>query len=148
LIRAINDRSPTWQQALLLLLAGLVIGYPSWIGATRGMWGDDGSPYQGLYAVFFFASAVVFLSGFASFLSIAVKALTSPTGAELAAASPPPAAPGGVSRATVVLAYFVWRPSLSRKGDAGLLISIFFGFAAYAVLTRIAVLILASRLRV
>jgi hypothetical protein len=268
LIRGINNRSPTWQQARLLLLAGLVIGYPSLIGATRGMWGGDASPHQGLCAAFFFASAVAFLSGFASFLSITVKALTSPTGAELAAASPPPATPGGVSRAasphialdtianrkafisssaaltilrltlvavvclatyfvlldwgrpplsssygraywliavitlllgrvpfavalirtwkvpdraglalamiggtadllylwdrsarspwltasfglaTVALAYFVWRPSLSRKGDVGLLISIFFGFAAYAALTRIAVLILASRLRV
>jgi hypothetical protein len=49
--------------------------------------------------------------------------------------------------AAVVLACLVWRPSLSRKGDVGLIISIFFGLAAYTVLTRIAVLILASRLR-
>jgi hypothetical protein len=49
---------------------------------------------------------------------------------------------------TVVLAYLVWRPFPSRKGDVGILISIFFGFAAYTVLTRIAVVILASRLRV
>ena len=263
-----KGRSPTWQQALLLVLCGLVIGYPSLIGATHGIWGGDVSPHQGLYVAFFFASAVAFISGFASFLSITVKALISPAGSGPAIATPPPASLGGVSRAappqvvlnavanrkasipssavltllrltlvaavclaiyfglrdwgrpplsssygrsywliavltlllsqlpfavalirtwkvpdraglalamcagatdllylwdrsarspwliasfglaTVILAYSVWRPSLSRKGDVGLLISIFFGFAAYTVLTRIAVVILASRLRV
>jgi hypothetical protein len=231
------------------------------------MWGGDVSPHQGLYRLFFLASAVAFISGLASFLSITVKAITSPTGSGPAVAMPPPASPSGVSRparpqvvldavapreafipssaaltilrltliavvclaiffglrdwgrpplsssygrsywliavlslllsrlpfavalirtwkvpdraglalamcagatdllylwdrsarspwpsasfglAIVVLAYSVWRPSISRKGDVGLLISIFFGFAAYTALTRIAIVILAFQLR-
>jgi hypothetical protein len=268
LVPGIKGRSPTWRQPLLLVLCGLVIGYPSLNGATHGIWGGDVSPHQGIYVAVFFASAVAFISGFASFLSITVKALTSPVGSGPGNTTRPPASPGGDFRAappqvvlnavanreafipssaaltllrltlvaviclanylglrdwgrppfsssygrsywlivvltlllcrlpfavalirnwkvpdraglalamgagatdllylwdrsarspwlsasfglaTVVLAYSVWRPSLSRRGDVGLLISIFFGFAAYTVLTRIVVVILASRLRV
>jgi hypothetical protein len=251
--------------ALLLVVCGLVIGYPSFIGGTHGIWSGDVSPHQGLYMLFFFASTVAFLSGFVSFLSIAAKAITSPAGSG-PAATPPPASPGSVYRpacpqivldavahrevfmpssaaltilrltliavvcvavffalrdwgrpplsssygrsywliavlslllsqlpfavalirtwkvpdraglalaicagaaelqylwdrsarspllsasfglAIVVLAYLEWRPSISRKGDVGLLISIFFGFVAYTALTRIAMVILAFQL--
>jgi len=271
LIRGINSGSLTWQQALLLVVSGLVVGYLSLVGATNGMWGGgQTSSHQGLYVIFFFASAVAFISGFAGFLLITVKTLTSPAGSGPAIVTQPPPSTGGISRTAspqvvldaagdpkafipksaafgalritlvaavclgiflvlrdwgrpplsssygrsywlmaalavllrelpfvaalirtwkvpdraglalamvagvtdilylwdpsprspwlsgclvlaivlvVVLAYLVWRPSISRKGDVGLLISIFFGFAAYTVLTRIAVLILASRLR-
>jgi hypothetical protein len=99
LVLGINGRSPTWQQALLLVLCGLVIGYPSLIGATHGIWGGNVNPHQGLCVAFFFASAVAFISGFASFLSIAVKALTSPAGSGPAFGTPPPASAGDVSRA-------------------------------------------------
>jgi hypothetical protein len=40
-------RSPTWQQALLLVIWGLVVGYPSCAGVTHGMGGGDVSRYQG-----------------------------------------------------------------------------------------------------
>jgi len=46
--------------------------------------------------------------------------------------------------AVVILAYVVWRPSLSRKGDVGILISIFFGFLAYTEVAQIARSILAG----
>ena len=49
--------------------------------------------------------------------------------------------------ATVVLAYLAWRPSFSRKADAGLLISIFFGFIVYTELVHIAVAILSVYMR-
>lgn len=39
-------------------------------------------------------------------------------------------------------------PSLSRKGDFGILVSMFFGFLAYTALTQIALTILSTRLRV
>jgi hypothetical protein len=270
LIRGINSRSLTRQQALLLVVSGLVIGYPSLVGATKGMWGGgEASPHQGLYVILFFASAVAFISGFAGFLLITAKTLTSPAESQAAVAMPTSRSAGGVSRAAppqdalkpvasrkallpnsaslsalritlvaavclasffvlrdwghpslsssygrtywliaaltlllrelpfavalirtskvpdraglalamvagvtdllylwdpsarspllttcfglaavVLAAYLVWRPSLSRTGDFGLLISIFSGLAAYTVLTRIPVLILASRLRV
>jgi hypothetical protein len=57
--------------------------------ATHGIWGGDVSPHQGLYVVFFFAS----------FLSITLKALTSPAGSGPAIGTPPPASAGDVSRA-------------------------------------------------
>jgi hypothetical protein len=88
LIRGINSRSLTWQQALLLVVSGLVVGYPSLVGATNGMWGGGQvSPHQGLYVILFFASAVAFISGFAGFLLITVKTLTSPAGSGVAVAT-------------------------------------------------------------
>jgi hypothetical protein len=69
-------RSPTWQQSLLLLFVGVIIGYPSFVNLS--LWGRPASQYQGLYVIGFFVGAVAFLSGFASFLAISVKAVTSP----------------------------------------------------------------------
>jgi hypothetical protein len=47
-----------------------------------------------------------------------------------------------------VFAYLAWRPSLSRKGDVGTLVSIFFGFLAYTAFVQINLAILAARMRV
>jgi hypothetical protein len=246
-------RSPTWQQSLLLLIFGVIIGYPSFVNLS--LWGRPASQYQGLYVIGFFAGAVAFLSGFASFLAISVKAVTSPTGSRPAITAPshasletsvpgsaaaaltrlritlvavatlacivvlpdwgrppltssygryywlnvfltlllsqlpfaialirtwkapdraglalamiagatqvlgvlfhnlPITAPLGSSSwlgaslglAVVIFACMAWKPFFSRKGDAGLLTSIVFGFLAYTWLTRIAVSILYSR---
>jgi hypothetical protein len=88
-------RSPTWQQSLLLLVFGVVVGYPSCVNIR--IWGGSVSPYQGLYILGFFSGAVAFLSGFASFLAIAVKAVTSPTGSRSAIATPSRATPPQLS---------------------------------------------------
>ena len=71
-------RSPTWQQSLLLLIAGVVVGYPSCIGASHGMWSGDVSQFRGLYVIGFLAGAMAFLSGFIGFVEIAARAVTSP----------------------------------------------------------------------
>jgi hypothetical protein len=246
-------RSPTWQQSLLLLFFGVIIGYPSFVNLS--LWGRPASQYQGLYIIGFFVGAVAFLSGFASFLAISVKAVTSPAGSRPAVAAPsraslqtavPGSAAAALTRlritlaavvtlacivflrdwgrpsltssygryywlnafltlllsqlpfaialvriwkapdraglalamivgaaqvlgvlfhdlpieallgssswlgaslglAAVIFAYMAWKPFFSRKGDAGLLTSIVFGFFAYTWLTRIAVSILYSR---
>jgi hypothetical protein len=44
---------------------------------------------------------------------------------------------GSLGFAVGLLASLAWRPSFSLKGDAGLLISIFFGFVAYTALAQI-----------
>jgi hypothetical protein len=94
-------RSPTWQQSLLLLVFGVVVGYPSCVNIR--IWGGPVSRYQGLYILGFFVGAVAFLSGFASFLAIAVKAVTSPTGsgpgiAVPSRATPPQLFPGAAAK--------------------------------------------------
>ena len=50
---------------------------------------------------------------------------------------------GSLGFAVVLLASLAWRPFFSRKGDVGLLISIFFGFVAYTALAQIGVAIFA-----
>jgi hypothetical protein len=50
---------------------------------------------------------------------------------------------GSLGFAVVLLASLVWQPFFSRKGDVGLLISIFFGFVAYTALAQIGLAILA-----
>jgi hypothetical protein len=83
-------RSPTWQQSLLLLIAGVVVGYPSCIGASHGMWSGDVSQFRGLYIIAFLAGAMAFLSGFIGFVEIAVRAVTSPIESGTAVAVPRP----------------------------------------------------------
>jgi hypothetical protein len=90
-------RSPTWQQSLLLLLFGAVVGYFSFVNLS--IWGGSVSRYQGLYLLGFFVGAVAFLSGFASFLAIAARAVTSPTESRPAIDAPPRASTGATSRA-------------------------------------------------
>lgn len=91
-------RSPTWQQALLLLIGGIVIGYPSFININ--IWGGTVSRYQSFYVLGFFVGAAAFISGFASFLAIAVRAVSSPTessrGIDASLATPVPAFAGNV----------------------------------------------------
>jgi hypothetical protein len=50
---------------------------------------------------------------------------------------------GSLGFAVVLLASLAWRPFFSRKGDVGLLISIFFGFVAYIALAQIGLAIFA-----
>jgi hypothetical protein len=83
-------RSPTWQQSLLLLIFGVVVGYPSGTGIGHAMWGTT-TPFITLYVIAFFASAVAFLSGFIGFLAIAARAITSPIGSGPTVEVPRPA---------------------------------------------------------
>jgi hypothetical protein len=238
-------RSPTWQQSLLLLIFGTVVGYPSCVGMSYEMWGGDVSRYHDWYVLGSVAGAAAFISGFASFLAIAISAVASSagptpvepaqtrvsTGATLAPlrvtlvavvalaayivlrgwGRPPltssygrsywlhalltlllsqlpyavaliriwkvpdraglalamaagatqvfgtffadlryhavhfdrwPWLSASLGLAIVVFAYLAWRPSRSRKGDFGLLIPIFFGFAAYTALAQIVLAVL------
>jgi hypothetical protein len=66
--------SPTSQQALLLLIVGVVVGYTSWVHFD--MWGGKGTPHQGLYGIGLFVGAVSIISGSVSFVAIAVRAVT------------------------------------------------------------------------
>jgi len=81
-------RSPTWQQSLLLVIFGSVVGVPSCVGASHGMFGGTVSQYWVLYVAGSLAGAMAFISGFARFLAISVKAVTSPTGSPSAIAAP------------------------------------------------------------
>lgn len=73
-----TDRGrPRWQQALILLAVGGVVGYFSLGGLTKGMWGGDPSEFQYLYLVVFFASATAFISGIVLLFAVAVKAVFS-----------------------------------------------------------------------
>jgi hypothetical protein len=92
-------RSTTWQQSLLLLIFGVIVGYPSCVGVGHGMWGNA-SPYQGLYVFGAFVGVVAFLAGFVGFLATSVKALAAPPAVGPAAAPSLHASAGPVSRAT------------------------------------------------
>ena len=83
-------RSPTWQQSLLLVIFGGVVGYSCF--ENLDIWGN-GRQHQALYGIGFFAGIVVFISGIVSFLAIAVKAVASPTGSGSAIAARSPAMP-------------------------------------------------------
>ena len=95
-----SARSPTWQQSLLLVIFGVVVGFPSCVGASHGMFGGTVSRYWDLYVAGFLAGTVAFISGFASFLAISVKAVTSPAGSASAIAAPSRASTGAISRVT------------------------------------------------
>ena len=71
-------RSPTWQQSLLLVFFGGVVGYACF--ENLDLWGN-GRQHQALYAIGLFAGIVAFISGIVSFLMIAGKAIASPTAA-------------------------------------------------------------------
>lgn len=92
-------RSPTWQQSLLLLTFGIIVGYPSCVGVGQGMWGGA-SPHQGLYVVGAFAAALAFIAGILGFLETSVRMLTSPPAIGPAATPLRHASAGPVSRAT------------------------------------------------
>ena len=67
-------RSITWQQALLLLILGGVVGYPSF--EHLDIWSKGPSP---IALLGFFAGLLAFIAGCIGFLWIAVRVLTSPT---------------------------------------------------------------------
>ena len=92
-------RFPTSQQALILLIIGVVIGYPSF--ENLSIWGGSVSRYQALYVMGFFAGALAFISGLAAFLALTVRALTSPTASDPSTMPRPRAATGATSRASV-----------------------------------------------
>lgn len=94
-------RPLTWQLALLLLIFGVVVGYPSCVRMSHEMWGGDVSRYHDLYVLGSFAGAVTFLAGVAIFLAITVRAVASPAGSESSLATPPRASPGAVSSAAL-----------------------------------------------
>ena len=56
--------------------------------------------------------------------------------------APRPWLSGSLGFAVVLMASIGWRPFFPRKGDVGLLISIFFGFVAYTALAQIGLAIL------
>lgn len=84
-------RSPTWQQSLLLVIIGGVVGY--FCFENLNIWGGSGREGQALYVIGFLAGIVAFFSGIVSFLVIAAKAVASPIGPESATAVQSPAAP-------------------------------------------------------
>ena len=79
-------RCPTWQQSLILVIFGGVVGYLCF--ENLDIWGN-GRPHQALYRIGFFAGIVTFISGIVSFLAITVKLATLPTesGSAIAARS-------------------------------------------------------------
>jgi hypothetical protein len=67
-------RSITWQQALLLLVFGVVAGYPSF--EHLDIWSKGPSP---IALLGFFAGLLAFIAGCIGFLWIAVRVVTSPS---------------------------------------------------------------------
>jgi heme/copper-type cytochrome/quinol oxidase subunit 4 len=70
-----KGKSPSWRQSLFLIVFGAAVGYSSFV--NMDIWGASASRYQNLDRVGFFAGTVAFIAGFASFLTIAFKAVTS-----------------------------------------------------------------------
>ncbi len=66
-------RSPTLQQAVFLLIFGVIVGGTSWVHFD--MWGGKGTPYQGLLGVGLFVGAVATISRSLSLVAIVVKAV-------------------------------------------------------------------------
>jgi len=64
------------RQALVLLLVGAVVGYPSWVAFEASQWGD----VPGLVGVGLIIAAVSLLSGIIALLVIAVRAYASMVG--------------------------------------------------------------------
>lgn len=83
-------RSPTWQQSLLLVMIGGVVGY--FCFENLDIWGN-GRQGQALYVAGFFAGMVAFILGIVSFIAIAVKGVASPIGSGSAMAVGSPAMP-------------------------------------------------------
>lgn len=100
----------TWQQSLLLVMLGAGVGYPSFVNIS--IWGGAVSRYQGVYILGFFAGALAFISGFVSFLAIAVKVFTSsPESPTVEAPSSPSAVATSVAERSLPLP----RPIVKRQ---------------------------------
>jgi hypothetical protein len=78
---------PKWQQALLLIVAGAIVGYVSF--ENLDIWGATANHFPQLWFLGFVAGAAAFISGFLGFLLIAMKALASSRASEISAASQP-----------------------------------------------------------
>ncbi len=83
-------RSPTWQQSLLPVIFGGIVGYSCF--ENLDIWGS-GRQHQAVYVIGFFAGIVAFISGIVSFFAIAAKAVGSPIGSGSAIAARSPAIP-------------------------------------------------------
>lgn len=86
-----KHRPPTWQQALLSLIFGVVVGFPSCAGLGHAMF--HSTPFWGLYLLGSLAGAVAFISGLGKFLAITAKAAISPVGSAAAVPNLAPARP-------------------------------------------------------
>jgi hypothetical protein len=97
LVQGKRRRFTTWQQALLLLVIGIAIAYPSF--EHWNIWGG-GTPdkFDGWDLLGVFVGLILFISGCASFLLIAVKAVTSSGSSGPVVAAQSRAAPGASAR--------------------------------------------------
>jgi hypothetical protein len=97
-------RSPTCQQSLLLLIAGVVVGYPSWIGASHGMGSDDARQFRGCMSSLSWPARWLSFQDSSASCEIAVRAVTSPiaSGTAVAVPRPDPAATDQISTHNVV----------------------------------------------
>lgn len=96
-----TQKFPTWWQALILVVGGVVIGFSSCVGALSGIGAGRPSPFAQFYVLGFFAGIVAFILGIVLFIVVAIVALVrGPQEAAVVAA--PHAGAGGVviSRAT------------------------------------------------
>jgi hypothetical protein len=123
------SRSPSWQQSLLLVALGAAVGYPSFVNID--IWGGTTSRYQNLFTLGFFAGTVAFLAGFASFLTIAFKAVkSSPLESSIADSS------GTSTKATSNITPVRQRPhAISARGVAnnrGMVLGVFLRVALAA----------------
>jgi hypothetical protein len=125
-------RSPTWQQSLLLVIIGGVIGYSCF--ENLDIWGN-GRQHQAFYVIGFFAGIVAFISGIVSFLAIAVKGAASPIGSGSAIAVRSPAVPRQPLPKAVVE-----RPALIPSNAAATLSWLRISLAAVMALACIVVL--------
>jgi hypothetical protein len=66
----------TLRQAIILLLVGAVVGYPSWVAFKASQWGN----IPGLVGVGLIIAAVSLISGIIALLVIVVRAYASMVG--------------------------------------------------------------------
>lgn len=97
MVQGTRRRSPTWQQALLLLVIGIAIEYPCF--EHLNIWGGR-SPdkFDGWDLIGVFVGLILFISGCASFLLTAVKTVTSSSSSGPVEAAQSRAAAGASAR--------------------------------------------------
>ena len=93
-----RQRFPTWWQALILVVSGVVIGFSSCVGALQGLNGGP-QPFAKLFAIGFIAGVAAFFVGIILFLVVIVRAVISPVSPP-GTLLPPPSPAGVISRAT------------------------------------------------
>jgi hypothetical protein len=95
-----KQRFPTWWQALILIVGGVVIGLSSCFGALSGIGGGHQSQFANLYVVGFFAGVAAFFVGIILFIVMAIRALLNKPQDPPSIFPAPPQAGGVISRAT------------------------------------------------